>query len=116
MIGLALAATAAAGAEPATLVCTGRSTAPDAATGAMRMREIVFRLRIDDKARQVVEDGKVMVVRDWSDRRVVYSDYNPGILGALAGGVVTSLDRSTGAWRNKWGSGSCRAADARTGR
>ena len=95
---------------PSNLVCTGRRTAPDPATGAMRTEEVVFRLKIDDRARRVVEEGKVMVVRAWSKERLVYADYNPGILAALAGGIVTTLDRTTGAWRNKWASGVCRPA------
>jgi hypothetical protein len=115
LLGVALA-TAAIAAEPASLVCTGRRSAPDPATGAMRIEEVAFRLGLDDRARRVTEDGKVMVVRVWSPRRIVYSDYNPGILAALAGGVVTTLDRTTGAWRNKWGSGVCRAAETRQGR
>lgn len=98
----------AAAAEPTSLVCTGRRTAPDAATGAMRTEEVTFRLKIDERARRVVEDGKIMVVRAWSKERLVYSDYNPGILAALAGGVVTTLDRQSGAWRNKWASGVCK--------
>lgn len=114
-IGLILGATSAAAAEPETLICAGRRTAPDPASGAMRTEDIIFRLSLDPRKRQVVEDGRVMVIRDWSDRRVVYSDFNPGILSALAGGLVTTLDRDSGAWRNKWGGGTCKAAgdDAR---
>lgn len=102
----AIAAPAAA--EPANLICTGRRTAPDPATGAMRTEEVAFRLTVDERARRVVENGKVMVVRAWSKERLVYSDYNPGILAALAGGVVTTLDRQSGAWRTKWGNGVCK--------
>jgi hypothetical protein len=102
------ATVAPAAAEPASLVCTGRRTTPDPANGAMRTEEVAFRLKIDERARRVVEDGKVMVVRAWSKERLVYSDYNPGILAALAGGVVTTLDRETGAWRTKWGRGVCK--------
>ena len=110
LAGLTLAAAAEAAAVSSDLVCTGRRTAPDPATGAMRTEEVAFRLKIDERARRVVEDGKVMVVRAWSKERLVYSDYNPGILAALAGGVVTTLDRHSGVWRNKWGSGVCRPA------
>jgi hypothetical protein len=107
--GLALAGTAAAAAEPVTFVCTGSRTAPELGTGKMTRQAVAFRLSLDAGARKVVQDGQVMVVRDWSQGRVVYSDYNPGILAALAGGVVTTVDLKTGAWRDKWGSGRCKA-------
>ena len=82
----------------------------------MKTEEVTFRLTLDERARRVTEGGQAMVVRDWSDRRIVYSDFNPGLLAALAGGVVTSLDRKTGAWVSKWGGGVCRPADSKAGR
>ena len=84
----------------------------DPATGALKTEDVTFRLALDERARKVAQDGRAMVVRDWSDRRLVYSDYNPGILGALAGGVVTTLDFKTGAWRDKWGNGRCKPMKA----
>lgn len=109
MAGFTIAGPAAAAAEPITLACTGTRAAPEVGTGKMTRRDVSFRLTLHLRARRVVQDGQVMVVRDWTPDRVVYSDYNPGILAALAGGVVTTVDLKTGAWRDKWGSGRCRA-------
>jgi hypothetical protein len=109
MAAVLLGAETASAADSVSLVCTGRRTTPDASTGAMRAEGVAFRLTLDDARRRIREDGKTMVVRDWTPERLVYSDYNPGILAALAGGVVTTVDLKTGAWRNKWGSGRCKA-------
>lgn len=94
-------------AQPVNMICTGSRTSPAPGTGAMTTQAVSFRLELNPVTRRVVQDGKVMVVRQWSEGRVVFSDYNPGILGALAGSIVTTLDRKSGAWRDKWGRGSC---------
>lgn len=108
-IGLPIAAAA----EPVAMSCKGSRTSTDNATGALTTRDIAFQVEMDSASRTVVQDGKTMVVRDWSKQRIVYSDFNPGILGALANGAVTTLNLATGAWRDQKGSGTCKPAPSR---
>lgn len=106
-----LLAPVSAAAKPVTLICKGTRIAPNPSTGVISGQNITFQVTIDLDARRLLRDGQAMVIRQWSDSRIIYSEHNPGILAALANDVVTTLNPASGAWRDKWGGGTCQAAE-----
>jgi hypothetical protein len=100
--------------EQVVLVCSGSAivthssmnqdlTWNDAYTGTSFDHQVV----IDFVARTVQLNGRNMVVSRMDDERVVFSSIKPGLLTMALDTPIYTIERRTGAYRFKDGSGTC---------